>query len=215
MMNTGAARKQCPELITVMVPTAHGKANMAVYKEAGRPREVLSDFAEKVEKGPSMRSPNRRHARSQGPARGDAPSPIFEKRPSPGSHQADSAATLSSAREPVANRRLESAEGAIGASAGGASYDQEAACSCRGPRGPARRATIGWGFPAATASRRRSNWPSSAAASASRTSRRSCSRGTSTVAAGPALGRLQGLGGKEGKQLISRLGITTAGELGH
>ena len=60
MMNTGAARKQCPELITVMariprprsafalcaidathlsspqVPTAHGKANMAVYKEAGQ-----------------------------------------------------------------------------------------------------------------------------------------------------------------------------------
>ena len=26
MMNTGAARKQCPELITVMVPTAHGSA---------------------------------------------------------------------------------------------------------------------------------------------------------------------------------------------
>ena len=51
MMNTGAARKQCPELITVMVPTAHGKANMAVYKEAGQAVcEVLSDFAEKVEK---------------------------------------------------------------------------------------------------------------------------------------------------------------------
>lgn len=50
-MLASEARKVCPELVTVMVPTEHGKASLALYKEAGEDVvSVLSEFASKVEK---------------------------------------------------------------------------------------------------------------------------------------------------------------------
>lgn len=50
-MQASEARKICPELVTVMVPTEHGKASLALYKEAGEDVvSVLSEFASKVEK---------------------------------------------------------------------------------------------------------------------------------------------------------------------
>eukprot|EP00629_Pelagomonadales_sp_RCC1024_P016852 CAMPEP_0119269082 /NCGR_PEP_ID=MMETSP1329-20130426/6626_1 /TAXON_ID=114041 /ORGANISM="Genus nov. species nov., Strain RCC1024" /LENGTH=165 /DNA_ID=CAMNT_0007269075 /DNA_START=301 /DNA_END=794 /DNA_ORIENTATION=- len=45
------ARKACPGLVVVQVPTEHGKANLSIYKEAGqRVCKVLADFADVVEK---------------------------------------------------------------------------------------------------------------------------------------------------------------------
>ena len=129
MMNTGAARKQCPELITVMVPTAHGKANMAVYKEAGQAVcEVLADFAEKVEKR-SVDEVAIDITKAAKDLLETTPfADILEEALAPGSHQADSAATLEMAREShAANRKGSKAqkERLERTSAGGASYDQE------------------------------------------------------------------------------------------
>ena len=128
MMNTGAARKQCPELITVMVPTAHGKANMAVYKEAGQAVcEVLSDFAEKVEK----RSVDEVAIDITKAARDLLESTpfadILEEALAPGSHQADSAATLAMAREShAANRKGSKAQKErLERTSAGGDYDQD------------------------------------------------------------------------------------------
>ncbi|EGB07866.1 hypothetical protein AURANDRAFT_26642, partial [Aureococcus anophagefferens] len=50
-MQAGQARKACPRLVTVQVPTEHGKANMSIYKEAGqRVCDILATFADRVEK---------------------------------------------------------------------------------------------------------------------------------------------------------------------
>lgn len=50
-MRASEARKACPELVTVMVPTRGAKADLDVYKKAGeRVVEVLCEFASIVEK---------------------------------------------------------------------------------------------------------------------------------------------------------------------
>jgi len=50
-MSAAAARKICPKLITVVVPVAGGKANLAIYKEGGqRVVRILARFASAVEK---------------------------------------------------------------------------------------------------------------------------------------------------------------------
>ncbi|KAH8072055.1 hypothetical protein JL721_3964 [Aureococcus anophagefferens] len=47
-MQAAQARKACPRLITVQVPTEHGKANMSIYKEAGqRVCDILATFADR------------------------------------------------------------------------------------------------------------------------------------------------------------------------
>jgi len=50
-MSANEARKACPELITVMVPTKNGKADLSLYKENGeKVVEILQEFAGIVEK---------------------------------------------------------------------------------------------------------------------------------------------------------------------
>ena len=51
MMLAAEGRRVCPELITVMVPTAEGKADLAIYKDAGQSVcDVLQHHADRVEK---------------------------------------------------------------------------------------------------------------------------------------------------------------------
>ena len=50
-MQATEARKACPSLVTVVVPTEHGKANLHIYKEAGqRVCDVLKRHCDTVEK---------------------------------------------------------------------------------------------------------------------------------------------------------------------
>ena len=221
MMNTGAARKQCPELITVMVPTAHGKANMAVYKEAGQAVcEVLSDFAEKVEKR-SVDEVAVDVTRAAKDLLETTPfADILEEALAPGSHQADSAATLEMAREShAANRKGSKAQKErLERTSAGGDYDQEermlmAAAvvvsrarravsdrlgfSCSGGVAPTKQlAKLGCGL----------HKPNQQTVV--------LPRHIDGLLQDLPLDRLQGLGGKEGKQIIARLGVSTAGELG-
>ena len=195
---------------------------MAVYKEAGQAVcEVLADFAEKVEKR-SVDEVAVDVTRAAKDLLESTPfADILEEALAPGSHQADSAATLEMAREShAANRKGSKAqkERLERTSAGGASYDQEermlmAAAvvvsrarkavsdrlgfSCSGGVAPTKQlAKLGCGL----------HKPNQQTVV--------LPRHIDGLLQDLPLDRLQGLGGKEGKQLIARLGVNTAGELG-
>ena len=105
-MQAGQARKACPRLVTVQVPTEHGKANMSIYKEAGqRVCDILATFADRVEK----RSVDEVAVDVTGAARRLLETTPFDdilrEALQKGSHLADSQASLEMARETHASTR--------------------------------------------------------------------------------------------------------------
>ncbi|KAH8051617.1 hypothetical protein JL720_15105 [Aureococcus anophagefferens] len=109
-MQAGQARKACPRLITVQVPTEHGKANMSIYKEAGqRVCDILATFADRVE-----RSVDEVAVDVTGAARKLLETTPFDdilrEALQKGSHLADSAASLEMARETHASTRAGSSK---------------------------------------------------------------------------------------------------------
>ena len=220
MMNTGAAWKQCPELVTVMVPTANGKANMALYKDAGQAVcEILAEFAESTEKR-SVDEVALDVTRAARDLLGTMPFPdILREALAPGSHLADSKETLEMTHESHAANRKGSnkqKERLVRTSVGG-EYDEaermmmaaavivsrarkavndRLGFSCSGGVAPTKQlAKLGCGL-------HKPNQQTIV-----------LPRHIEGLLADLPLDRLQGLGGKEGKAIIERLGIKTAGDL--
>ncbi|KAH8055657.1 hypothetical protein JL722_7999 [Aureococcus anophagefferens] len=110
-MQAAQARKACPRLITVQVPTEHGKANMSIYKEAGqRVCDILATFADRVEK----KSVDEVAVDVTSAARKLLETTPFDdilrEALQKGSHLADSAASLEMARETHASTRAGSSK---------------------------------------------------------------------------------------------------------